>query len=126
MKVRRSSKHELAARLQSRYVKAAKSDRGRMLREFAETTGYHPKYASQLLRHGPPQPKPRRRGRPPRYGLAVTQAVRKVAEALNWIRGKRLQGALAETVPALEATGVLRLGPAERAALLGMSAATID
>ncbi len=42
MRVKRDSKHELAARLQGRYVKASKSERGRMLREFVETTGLPP------------------------------------------------------------------------------------
>lgn len=127
MRVKRDSKHELAAQLQRRYMKASKSERGRMLRDFVETTGYHPKYASQLLRHGPPKPqKRRRRGRPPRYGLAITVALQKVAEALNWICGKRLQGALADVVPVLEQQGALRLSSEDRAALLSLSPATID
>ncbi|MGH2365457.1 MAG: integrase catalytic domain-containing protein [Chloroflexota bacterium] len=126
MRVKRDSKHELAAQLQRRYLKAGKAERGRMLREFVETTGYHPKYASQLLRHGPPKRKKRRRGRPPRYGLAITAALKTVAEALNWICGKRLHGALADVVPALEAEGVLRLKAEDRAALLQLSPATID
>ena len=107
MNVKRDSKHELAVRRQRRYLKANKGERGRMLREFVETTGYHPKYASQLLWHGPPKRTTRRRGRPPRYGLAVTEALRKVAEALNWICGKRLQGALA--------SGILLLAESETA-----------
>jgi hypothetical protein len=126
MRVKRDSKHELAGQLQGRYLKAGKTERGRMLREFVETTGYHPKYASQLLRHGPPKVKTRRRGRPPRYGLAITAALKTVAEALNWICGKRLHGALADVVPALEAEGVLRLKAEDRAALLQLSPATID
>lgn len=126
MRVKRDSKHELAARLQGRYLKAKKAERGRMLREFVETTGYHPKYASQLLRHGPPKPKKRRRGRPARYGVAITAALKTIAEALNWICGKRLHGALPDVVPVLEGQGVLRLKPEDRAGLLRLSPATID
>jgi hypothetical protein len=54
------------------------------------------------------------------------QALQVVAEATGWICGKRLVAVLPELVPALEQEGALCLFSTERAALLKMSAATID
>ena len=41
MRVRQQSKHELAAALQVRYLKATKTAKGRLLDEFCAVTGYH-------------------------------------------------------------------------------------
>jgi hypothetical protein len=56
----------------------------------------------------------------------VVGALRVAAEVSGWLCGKRLAPFLTELVPALEADGVLRLGDADRAALVAMSPATID
>jgi hypothetical protein len=136
--VRRQSKHELAAAVQPRYLKATRRERMRLLDEFVASTGYHRRYALTLLRHGrfpsrdSPVPVPRslrRAGRPRTYSSVVVGELRAVAEALGWPCGKRLAPFLAEVVPVLEHEGVLRVTrhrPEVRAALLGMSAATID
>jgi hypothetical protein len=60
------------------------------------------------------------------YGPQVLQALAVAAEATGWICGKRLVAALTDLIPALEREGALHLSDAERSALLGMSAATID
>ena len=65
-------------------------------------------------------------GRPRRYDAVVIGALREVAEASDWLCGKRLAPFLAELVPALEAEGALRLAPSVRERLVGMSAASID
>jgi hypothetical protein len=126
MGVRQQSKHELAAALQRRYRQAAKRDKGRILDEFVAATGYHRKRAIGLLRHGPPPPRAGHGGRPRTYAAVVIGALRQVAEASGWLCGKRLAPFLAELVPALEAEGALRVEPAVRPLLLGLSAATID
>ena len=125
MRVRQTSKHELTVQVARRYAKAGKKAKTALLTEFVASTGYHRKYAIRLLRHGPPRSR-RRDGRPLKYSLTVTAALLVVAEALNWICGKRIQAALADVVPALEREGALRLSPEDRTTLLGMSAATID
>jgi hypothetical protein len=56
----------------------------------------------------------------------VIGALREVAEASDWLSGKRLAPFLAELVPALEAEGAVQLAPAVRARLVGMSAVSID
>jgi hypothetical protein len=128
MGVRQASKHELAAEWRSRYWKANRKERGRLLDEFVATTGYHRKYAMVLLRHGPTKggAGPDRRGHPVIYGPAVTAALEVAAEAAGWICGKRLAPFMAELVPALEREGVLALSGEVRRQLLGMSAAAID
>ena len=128
MGVEQRSKQDVAAKLRGRYLAADREEKGRLLDEFVALTDYHRKYAMALLRHGPPQGAARGRGagRPLVYGPAVVAALRVAAEATGWICGKRLSPFMPELVPALEQEGALRLSEAERAALLGMSAATID
>jgi len=46
------SKRELTEEIQPRYLKAAKTEKARILDEFTAATGYHRKYANKLLKHG--------------------------------------------------------------------------
>ncbi len=139
MGVQRASKHEYVARMQERYLKANRREKGRLLAEVLAVTGYGRRHALRLLRHGRfPDQKlralqgrsataPRRAGGRPRvYSSVVVGALRSVAETSGWLCGKRLAPFLPELVPALEAEGVLRLTPDDRAQLLAMSARTID
>ncbi len=150
MGVQRQSKHEYVARMQERYLQANKREKGRLLAEVLDVTGYGRRHALRLLRHGRfPDPKlaglvaaqdgapagaggRRRRGggrppgRPRVYSSVVIGALRVAAEASGWLCGARLAPFLAELVPALEAEGELRLAPGDRALLLAMSARTID
>lgn len=126
MRVRQQSKHELAEAVRVRYRQATRPEQGQILDEFVAATGYHRKHAIRLLRHGPPPARAGRGGRPRRYSAVVIGALHQVAEASDWLCGKRLAPFLAELVPALEAEGMLRLEPTVREALVQMSAATID
>jgi hypothetical protein len=128
MGVRQESKHELARALCDRYWAASRQERSQLLDTFCEATGYHRKYASTVLRHGPPQPRPRLQhaGRPLTYPEEMVTALQVVAKATGWIRGKRLAPFLPEIVPPLEREAALVLNGEIRTALLGMSAATID
>jgi integrase-like protein len=139
MGVQRQSKREYMARMQGRYLKATRQEKGRLLDEVVAVTGYHRRHAVRVLRHGRfPDPKlaalqgqpagvPRPAGGRPRvYSSVVVGALRRAAEASGWLCGKRLAPFLPELVPALEAEGALRLTPEDRTRLLAMSAATID
>ncbi len=126
MDLRQESKHELVAAIWERYVKADRGEKRRILDEFVASTDYHRKWAVRLLRHGPPEPRRGRGGRPRLYSSVVVGALREVAEDSGWLCGKRLAPFLDELVPALEEEGVLTLDPGVRGKLLAMSAATID
>ena len=128
MGVRRESKHELAEAMRARYWAARRKERGRLLDDFVEVTGYHRKYALRLLRHGVRAggPHQRRGGRAVVYGPAVLVALEVAQEAMGWICGKRLAPFLPELVPALEREGALCLAPAVREALLRISPSTVD
>ena len=144
MQVRQQSKQELAAALQGRYLKAGKREKGEVLDEFVAVTGYHRRHAVRLLRHGRfPDPRlaglrgtvagavaaRRRGGRPRAYSAVVVGVLRVVAEASDWLCGKRLAPFLPVLVPRLEAEGALdlsRLTREERVLLVSMSPATID
>ncbi len=151
MGVQRQSKHELAAAIQARYLKAGRVEKGQILDEFVAATGYHRRHAVRLLRHGRfrnpklaalqgiapagaggrrPSRGGRDRGRPPGrprvYSSEVVGALRTAAEASGWLCGKRLVAFLEELVPALEGEGALRLTAEVRTQLLAMSARTID
>ena len=127
MRVRQESKREVVAALHGRYVHAGRAEKGRMLDEVVGVTGYDRKYAVGLLRAAPKAAaKGHGGGRPRVYGADVVAALRVAAAATGGICGKRLVAALPDLVPALELEGALRLGRDVHAALLTMSAATID
>lgn len=126
MAVRQQSKHELAAALQGRYVKAGRKEKGQILDEFVAATGYHRKWALGLLRQGPPPVRRGRGGRPQVYSAVIVGALRQVWEASGELCGKRLAPFVPELVPALEAEGALVVEAAVREHLLQMSAATMD
>ncbi len=89
MRVKKESKQDLARALHPKYLKAGRTDKGRILNEFVEVTGYNRNYAKHLLLHGPPVPSGRvdrltgtRRhagGRPTIYSGTVVQALCVVA-----------------------------------------------
>jgi hypothetical protein len=126
MSVRQASKHELVAAQRSRYQQVGRAEKGQILNEFVAATGYHGKHAMRLFRQGPPPARAGRGGRPRRYAAVVVGALREVAEASDWLCGKRLAPFLAELVPALAEEGALRLESPVQERLLGMSAASID
>lgn len=54
MGVRAESKRDVAARMHERYLKAeTRAEKGRLIGELVEITGYDRTYAQALLEHGP-------------------------------------------------------------------------
>jgi hypothetical protein len=123
----------------SRYQKASKKEKRKILDEFVQSTQYHRTYASYLLsRHGRRVVvaaktavvgdirKRVRKKREPVYGAEVVKALKQIWCILDLICGKRLKTAMPEVVPKLERWGELKVSDEVREKLLRMSASTID
>ena len=125
-RVSMATRDELVAAVALRYGAGSRVEKTRILDEFAAVTGFHRKHSMRLLRAGPPGkrsgPRPHRR----LYDEAVREALILLWEASDRICGKRLKAMVPTLVEAMERHGHLSLAPEVRAALLTMSAATID
>jgi hypothetical protein len=122
-----------------RYRRSSKKEKGRILDEFVEMTGYNRSYAGWLLCQQGRKVWVNRRlavvgevgtGRVRRrrriYGSDVKRVLIRLWKLLDYLCGKRLVGALPETIEALERHGELQLAEELRGKLLTISAATID
>lgn len=122
-----------------RYRKARKKDKGRLLDEFVEATGYNRVYAARVLRgHGKQvQVKPGvvlegsvraklKRQVEPEYGPDVAKALKQVWKIMDYLCAKRLAAVLPEVVPLLIRQGELKVSAAVRDKLVRISASTID
>lgn len=120
------TRDELLQAVAARYRTATRAEKGRILTEFAEISGYHRKHAERLLRRGHvvdrSQPRPGRRI----YDEAVRDALVVLWEAADRICGKRLKPLIPLLIPAMERHGHLALDEDVRIQLLQISAATID
>lgn len=119
-----SWKNDLAKALYARYRRAPKKEKNRLLDEFCAATGYHRKYAIQILRR-PPRPRPlRRRGRPIVYAPEADRLLALIWRAAGSPGAQRLRRELGRWLPwARERYG---LKPSLGRQLLAMSTRTID
>jgi hypothetical protein len=124
-KMSQHSKRELVQRLQSRYLKANRQEKTRILDEFVAVTGLHRKAAIRALRR---QSKSNReyRGRRKTYTGSVVAALSQIWRICGCLCGKRLQPILADMVASLERHDELILDEETKALLLAVSPATID
>ena len=113
------SKRELHGQVQSRYLKAGKAEKQRILDEFTANTGYHRKYAIQVLKHVY-----KCRLRKPKVRQAIYRG--EMVEALKQICSKRLHPNLPEGIRVLERCGERQLAPETKSLLLQISRSSID
>ena len=122
-----SQRHAVTKAIATRYKRADKAGKGRILDELCATTGWHRNHARKALGQAL---KPRivrpRKPRPPLYGAEVVGALRLCWAVLGAPTGKRLAPVLGELVPTLRRFGELDVSEEVAVALRGMSAATID
>ena len=121
-----ATRDELLSSVVGRYAEARRVEKGRILTEFVEVTGYHRKHAARLLRGGDKidrsRPRPERR----LYDHAVREALIVLWEASDRICGKRLKPLIPMLIAAMERHGHLALDAKVRGRLETVSAATID
>jgi len=121
------SRRELLAVVVPRYRAAHGTDRKRILNEFVASSGYHRKYAIQLLNHPPKAPPVhKKRQRVSQYTAAVQRALITCWHATNGICSKRLVPYLPELVAVLEQHGEVQLDAQTKRQLLTLSPATAD
>ena len=123
-----------------RYRKAGKKEKGVILNEFVELTGFARSYAALVLRNqgrvvsvsrklrvrGDVGTKLPRRGRGPTYDERTVKALVQVWRIMDYICGKRLAPVLGEIIERLLRHNELRCDAATSKKLARMSAATID
>ena len=122
----RGSIVEYREAIHGRYSKANKNEKGRILEEFVQVTGYHRKSAIRLLCQKDKRKPGKKRGRTRRYGNEAVEALRKIWEASDRLCAKRLQPFIGEMVRVMRRHGELSVNADLEAELCQMSASTID
>jgi hypothetical protein len=120
------TRQELVKQCRDEYAQSPWRDKGEILDRFVKWTGYSRKYAITLLNGGLPVQSPKRRGRSPKYGNEVVEALVQVWHASDHICAKRLVPFLPTFVEALERFGHLPVSQEARQLLVSMSASTAD
>jgi hypothetical protein len=120
------SKYELLEAIHSRYLKANKKGKTKIIDEFVAATGYHRKYALRILNRGPQRIKGKRKGRTAIYRGEVKEVLENIWEICGRICSRRLHPFLPEIVKVLERHGEMQLENDTKKLLLQMSRATID
>ena len=127
--VQRASRHDLVRALAPRYGHVSKREKGQILDQVCEVTGYTRKYALTLLTD-PPRDEPqvkRTRQRSASYGSEEVELLRLCWLVTDGICSKRLAPFLPELLDRLRRRQALREFPlAVQARVAQMSAATID
>lgn len=139
MRLTMKERRVITKAVSEQYRKATKKQKGAILNQVVESTGYTRCYARFVLRNHGRRVEVRpgivlegdrgvsgRRRHAPRYGPAVVQALTQIWKILDYLCGKRLAGALPEVVPRLVAFKEIRIPQAVQRQLLQLSAATID
>jgi hypothetical protein len=111
-------------RMRLRYVQAGRTERSQLLDEMEQVTELHRKSLVRLM-HDEPVRQARARERGRTYGAAVDDAIRVIAETLDYVCAERLTPGLVPTAQVLIAHGELALSDAVLAQLGQISVRTV-
>jgi len=122
-----SSKDKYLDSLKQRYAKASKKERGKILNEYVQTTGYHRKHAIAILSgQYQPAPRPIRRPRKSFYTVEDAKALDFLDDVFDGINAKRLRAAMDVELDGLYQSGVLKISRACYRRLKHISPASMD
>jgi hypothetical protein len=117
------ARREYLATIRPRYLQAARGAKARLLDEVCAATGYHRKYAIQLLAHPPASRRPRRR-RSARYLSRTIDVLSAIWEAAGYPWSVRLTALVPLWLPWAQRR--FRIPPPVTRQLLAISPRTID
>jgi hypothetical protein len=117
-------RYKYLRRMQKRYRKAKRAEKGRLLDEMMTVTGQHRKSLTRLM-NSRIERQPRRRERGRYYGPDVAAPLAVIAESLDWICPERLQPNLGWMADHLVRHGELRISAEVRHKLDTVSVSTV-
>jgi hypothetical protein len=122
-----SQRRAVTTAIATRYRRAGRAEKGRILDELCATAGWHRNHARKALGQAlRPRVVAARRPRAPTYGPEVVVVLRLCWAVLGAPTGKRLAPVMAELVATLRRFGELDIDDGLAAALVAMSPATMD
>jgi len=124
--VTRRSIMEYTQAIRPRYLRASKEEKGKILDEFAQATGFHRKASIRLLNRVSRPTAGKQRGRKRKYGPEVAGALKEVWEASDRLCSERLKPFIPEMVKVLRRHSEQCIDASLEARLCQISRSTID
>ncbi len=129
MKLTLDERQALIKMLSRKYYFGSKKQKGFIIDELVELSGFNRSYATRTLRsisHKPKTKTKRKSGRYTYYDDKVRKVLEKIWEVMDYLCGTRLAPIIPEIISKLEAFGEIQIPDETRDKLIGISASTID